>query len=95
MVLKSLSPAKVRPLFTRCPSKLFVSGRTRQKLTKRHVLGRPKVVGHFPQNNLHRVVERHVASIRAHTLPVGLVGDGGGLHVGDEDPRVGFYEGPS
>ena len=60
-----------------------------QKLTKRHVLGRPEVVGDVPHHNLHRVVERHVASIRAHALPVGLVGDGGGMHVGDEDPLIG------
>ena len=57
-----------------------------------HILSRlwSKVVGDTPHLNLHRVVERHVASIRAHALPVGLVGDGGGLHVGDEDPLVGL-----
>ena len=89
-VLKTLSLTPVRTLFTRRPSKLLRIRRRGQKLTQRHVLGRPKVIGDLPHHNLHRVVERHVASIRAHALPVGLVGDGGGLHVGDEDPLIGF-----
>ena len=43
-----------------------------------HILSRlwSKVIGDTPHHNLHRVVERHVASIRAHALPVGLIGDG-------------------
>ena len=88
-IIKPLSLPPVRPLLRSLPIETSWQSKTGQKLTKRHVLGQAKIIGDLPHHNLHRVVERHVASIRAHALPVGLVGDGGGRHVGDEDPLVG------